>query len=476
MLIVRGNLRCKVTRSTDEERAWLETYLSFPDKRFTARKGKDGEKPRVSMMNVLDGTFPAGFLPLVTEAAPKEGIKVDILDKRRAPCQHDPMADLEWLWRHPAVEGDITHQIEAVHAVMKEKRGILWIPTGGGKTEAAIGCWKLLPCRWLFMVHRTGLMHQTAERFTLRTGKAAGLVGDETWQPALAARGFTVATFQTVAAAIKKGDPRAVALLKAAEGVIFDEGHTLPAASFWGVAMRTPNAYFRVSMSGTPLARGDQKSIWAIGATGPVIYRVRADELIKLGILAKPTIRMLPLEQWAGGIDDSWNGVYKELVSESKVRNLLLTNIARMAAKPALLFVKEIDHGRHLEKQLRSAGIQCEFVWGEKDTPRRASAIRRLVRGDIDVLICSVIFQEGLDVPELAAVINGSGGASVIGALQRVGRGTRATEEKRSCEVWDIEDRGDKWLTKHARRRKRAYISEGYEVLAMAAPSGALTK
>lgn len=458
MWIEVGNLKARLVRATEDERRWLSDYLSFEDEKARFRRAPGA---RIRMFNFVDGTFAAGFVGMVRKAATEEGLKVDLIDQRAPPCAPDPQADLGWLR---------DYQRDGVQKVVAETRGILWHPTGSGKTDTATGLGKLLPCRWLFLVHRGNLLDQAAERWEKRTGTPAGRVGDGTW----VAERFTVATFQTLHARLKADphDLEATALLAGAQGVVFDEAHILPANSFLGIAMRTPNAYWRVGMSGTPLARGDRRSLYTVAATGPVIHRVHPDVLIKAGVLSRPKIRMVPLEQHATG-PGRWHDVYRELVVESRKRNDLVVRVTTGATKPSIVFVKEIDHGRALEAMIRKAGISCEFIWGTDSTEERRAAVRRLVRRDVDVLVASVVFNEGVDIPELRSVVIASGGKSVIAALQRVGRGMRVQKDaqgnvvKDEFEVWDVMDRGDRWLQRHGRARVRAYAGEGYETVAV---------
>lgn len=453
MWIEVGNLYCKVTRATDEERSWLREYLSFDDAkaRFRRKKGGDG---KIHLFNFLAGTFPAGFLGIIKDAATKEGFTIDAIDRRGVPCACDPNADLGWL--RP-------YQSSAVDAVKLKGRGILWMPTGSGKTEVACGLALTYPCRWLFLVHRAGLMDQAAERWEKRTGLPAGRIGEGSWTE----ERFTSATFQTLYA--QMNTERGQRLMESAEGVIIDEAHTLPADSFWRVAMKLRNAYYRVGMSGTPLARGDRRSLLAIAATGPVVYRIRPEVLIEAGVLSKPSIRLTPVGQKSDC--PTWQGVYGECIVRSPSRNKVVVEQAQKAAKPCMVFVKEIAHGRELEKKLRAAGMTSEFVWGSDSLDERKAAVRRLVHGDTDVLVASVIFNEGIDIPELRSVVIASGGKSIIAALQRIGRGMRVHRDtegnviKDSFEVFDVADKGNKWLERHTRTRLRAYAGEGYETI-----------
>jgi superfamily II DNA or RNA helicase len=206
-----------------------------------------------------------------------------------------------------------------------------------------------------------------------------------------------------------------------------------------------------------------------LGALGQVIYRVKTQLLVDRGVLARPTVRLATVTQMSAR--PTWQGVYGECVVRGASRNQTLVSLARRATKPGFLFVQQVEHGKALAKMLINAGIKADFVWGSHSLAWRKSHIRRLVQGHFDVLVCSSVFQEGIDVPELRSVIVGSGGKSVIATLQRLGRGMRV--ERRGdgsvvdggdrFEVWDIADRGNDWLQRHARERLNAYTGEGFE-------------
>lgn len=457
MWIEVGNVMSRLSRYEPLERTWLQEYLTFTTK--VNRKGGGVLRKETRMFNVLTDTFPSGWVPIVRKAAEREGFQVQLLDHRIAPALPDPQADIEWLY---------DYQEAAVDAVERSHHGILWVPTGGGKTEIACGLAKRLNCPWLFLVHRKSLLNQTAARFLARCGEQAGTIGEGRWQPS---EWFTVATFQTLVRALKdkRSRARAKALLEQAGGLIVDECHVLPADSFWKVAMLAKNAYYRVGLSGTPLARGDRKSTQAIAALGPVLYRIKAETLVDRGRLAKPTIRMVEVVQEVEA--PTWQGVEGLAIVRSPLRNRVLTNIAKKAAKPALCFVKQLKHGHRLKQRFEKAGLKVEFAQGKHSVVWRENLVRSLERGDIDVLICTVIFQEGIDIPSLASVINAAGMKSIIAALQRLGRGLRTDQGKKmTVEVWDIHDKGNKHLEKHTRTRVKAYASEGYQTHVVGSP------
>ena len=399
-------------------------------------------------------------MPHVKKAAALEGYSVEVLDHRTPPVQRDQEADLGWLR---------DYQLAAIDSVERNSRGILWLPTGAGKTEVAVGLTRAFPVRWGFFTHRTNLMDQSAARYELRSpGVRAGRIGEGMWDVPEDAM-FTAATFQTVHKMLESGNPKAQEWLQSLQGIIIDECHVVAATTFWNVAMSTPNAYYRIGLSGTPMDRPDQLSILTSAVTGAIIHRIRASKLVELGVLARPRVRMATVVQQSH--KPTFQGVYGECIVRSNTRNDTLVSLAKRAAKPSFIFVKEMAHGKELIKKLGRAGVNAEFVNGTHSLEYRKSMVKRLVQGHFDVLICSVIFQEGVDVPELRSVIVGSGGKSVIATLQRLGRGMRVERDKdgnvvkSEFEVYDIADKGNKWLEKHTAERLRAYTSEEFETV-----------
>jgi len=453
MIIHVTNTTAEV-EATDQEREWLYEYLSWPDNSYVPGRRRK-EKRYFRLFNMILNTFPAGFTRMVIEHAKLSGIPIQIVDRRVQPGKPDPTADLGWL--RP-------YQREAVEAVVKRSRGVIKMVTGAGKTEVAIGLAERLPCKWLFLAHRANLVVQAAERYQLRTGKTAGVIGDGRWE----VEEFTAATFQSLYARIKKQaesqdyDRELEKLLESVEGVLVDECHTLPAESFYRVIMSMPNAYYRVGVSATPLSRADKRSMLTIGATGSLLYEVPAQVLIDAGVLARPKIYFVKCEQISSR--RSWHHFHKECITGSASRNDVVLDMVAVAAKPCMVFVNEVSHGKRLESAIRAAGTAVEYVDGGKNTPQRKAAITRLERGDTDVLVCTAIFNEGVDIPCLRSVVIAAGGASSIAAIQRVGRGMRKDVGKDQFEVWDVMDYGHKWLVNHTKERIRAYEAEGYIV------------
>lgn len=466
MIVQRGNTLCHVVSGTESEQKWLFDYLSFPDEsaRFRRAWHSDGN---VHMMSEVTQNFPAGFINAVIKAAALAKIKIQVKDDRKQPVLLDPKACVDWLR---------DYQQEALDVVRNgAHQGIFHHVTGAGKGEVVVALPELFPCTWLFLVHSKDIVAQQIARFEKRTGEEVGFIGQGAWN----VKRVTCGTFQTVYKAMQMRRKCAKDLIDTTYGLMIDEAHRVPANTFYRVCLAFKNAYFRHGFSGTPFARGDRKSIFLWGAIGPVIHRIPADRLIKAGVLAKPKIRMVTSRQKV--VASTWAAAYSTGIVNNVARNKLVVDAAVHVEKPALLFVKELIHGDMLTKTLKARGVKAEFVWGKHKVQMRQAAIRRLVHGDVDVLVCNVIFQEGIDIPELQSVVIASGGKGAIMVLQDVGRGMRRHSSdgkvtKTEFDVIDFADRGCgcmvpnrhrgcNWLEKHTRKRLAAYATEKYEVL-----------
>jgi superfamily II DNA or RNA helicase len=395
-------------------------------------------------------TFPTGFLPQVRKRAPDVGIEVEIEDRRVRHCAPDPGADLSWLR---------DYQLEAVAAALRRERGILQLGTGAGKGTIAVALTQSLPtARTLFLVDSAQLVRDVYARFESH-GVSLDGVGIAS-EHGLGKR-ITLSTFQFFREKLRTTATRN--FLAGIDLLLGDECHASAAASFMRVIDRCTKAYWRFGLSATPLARGDKRSNAVVGAFGPVIFKLQAERLIAAGVLARPVIRFMRYsapDVMAG----MWTKVRQFGIIECKERNAAVIAAAIRAEKPALVFVDILEHGHLLQRELQDAGLNVAFVWGDAKAHARDAAAKKLMRGELDVVVCSAVWTKGVDLPHLAACVNAAGGKSVIAILQRLGRGMRRPDGKTTFEYWDFEDTTHRILEAHTKSRMHALKAEGHDV------------
>jgi superfamily II DNA or RNA helicase len=466
MLLNMHNTTCAIVSATEAEMKWISGYLSFSN----SKAYFSGGPSKIGLVNEFNRSFPTGFLPMIRKAAATENIEILAHDKRIAPATFDADAEITYLR---------DYQLDALDAVDYHKRGILNHATGAGKTLLTVALTQAYQCPWVLLTHRGNLAEQTEDEYNSRTGLTCSTLrkGDN-WVNGTG--NLTIFTFQSIAHRVH--EPVIKNILLQAGGLMIEEAHVLPAATFYKTAQACP-AYFRVGLSATPLVRGDRRSIMAIASLGPVIHKVSAEELINRNILARANITMYEYMHTKQRSTD-YAEVREEEIVDSDERNELLIDIIRKAEKPCLAFITIKDHGFKLNRLLERAGFKSLFVYGTSSLSYRKRVCKDLNNGKLDVLVASKILDTGQNIPELRSVVNCSGGKSVIEVVQKLGRGMRRTTTKTEFDMYDVYDKGCgcdlaakemlgerryahkacEWLERHTKMRWKAYTVEKHSV------------
>jgi hypothetical protein len=83
-------------------------------------------------------------------------------------------------------------------------------------------------------------------------------------------------------------------------------------------------------------------------------------------------------------------------------------------------------------------GVRAEAVSGDTDREARDAAQRALLAGDLDVLFCVDLFNEGVDLPAVDTLLFLRPTQSATLFIQQLGRGLRKSDGKESCLVLDF--------------------------------------
>lgn len=413
-------------------------------------------------------TFPKGIIKRVKALLREAGYMVlRTRDERKRP-HGELIGELS----DDMLAGVTLHdyQLRVIQSALESGCGLLHVATGGGKTEMGAAIIKvLIKERSLFLVHTKQLLHQARARIAERLGtieEHIGIIGDGRFEP----KHITVATVQSLSQARGDAQKKVIAkYLKTIGLLILDETHHASAKTFYRLVQRI-DAPWRFGMSGTPFGLADGKGLMVEAAFGPVVDRVSNDDLIKLGVNAKPTIRMVEIDRPRLDVDPEvdWQSVYKEGIVLNAHRNGLIAKWARRFAKrkwPTLVIVRELWHGDNLCELMREMKVPHAFVHGKMPTSEVDRQKERLIDGKIAVLVASPIFGEGVDVPAVRALIVADGGQSTANVLQKIGRGLRRKKDDNRLDVVDFADSTHKWLASHSQQRLQLYLDEGFSVV-----------
>ncbi|WP_297497939.1 DEAD/DEAH box helicase [Thermococcus sp.] len=394
------------------------------------------EKPE-SLYDPYEKTFPIGLLPRVKKSLNSKGYRVRIIDERKGKGRK-----LNSTWNENFVLR--RYQERAVKKALKTRMGVLALPVGSGKTVVGLRIIHELDLSALIVVHTKELLYQWAESVEEILGVKAGIVGDNRWEE----ENVTVAMIQTL---LSRGAEK---LQGEYAVVMFDECHRTSAAEkFYQLGLSLPQVY-RFGLSATPWRRirGEELKIEAV--VGPIIYEVKAEDLIRESFLAKPRFEVIRYESSMPSFSERYKELYEDMIMNNDERNRAIVEKAVELARKGhrvLIDVKRIEHGKILKDMLEEEGIKAEFL--SSKSPNRREILEAYKRGEIPVLI-STLLKEGVDIPEISAIILAGGGKSDIMTIQTIGRALRPKKGMKAVIV-DVED-DDPLLFTHFLERQKA--------------------
>jgi superfamily II DNA or RNA helicase len=400
-------------------------------------------------------SFPTGLYRDIRLWLKKAGHKVILKDSREGICRAGKVPT--------RLGGDLVlrdYQVSSVQNAIKFGRGVIHAATGSGKSEIMAALIKTyrMPCT-LVVTSRATLVQQTRERLAWRLGVDPydiGMISQGSWvEGELPIYVGLISTLGQPKWAKRRCD-----LNDRCQLLLLDEAHHSGAASWYKVTQNI-KAYHRFGLTGTPKGRSDGKDLALRAVCGKVVAHVTAQALVKRGLLAKPHVYFTEVNKPKLHFARSYHEVYTQGVVKNARRNDIIVQYAKEladAGRKTWIFVKRIEHGRDLQRQIPHSvflAAQNASVF------RQRAMVEKFVKGKIDVLILTNIFDEGVDTPEVDALIMAAGGKSIIETLQRVGRGMRVKADNRLF-VFDFFDDTHEFLMRHAETRRRTCESVKY--------------
>jgi ATP-dependent RNA helicase RhlE len=104
----------------------------------------------------------------------------------------------------------------------------------------------------------------------------------------------------------------------------------------------------------------------------------------------------------------------------------LVSHLSEEGAGRSLVFVRTKRGADRLVKRLRSRQVNAVAMHGDKSQGQRERALARFERGDVMTLVATDVAARGIDIPDVAHVINYDAPADRDAYVHRVGRTGRA--------------------------------------------------
>lgn len=437
---------------------------------YQRRKGQRYPKKQKRTMRLwrkLGGgvSVPTGLLGYVSEKASALGEDVVIKDMRRILAKGEKQ-EISFQLRD--------YQKEAVTKSLFAQRGIVWHPTGSGKTLTAAYLVGNIGLETLYLVPNLTLLEQTERKFEEWFGAYVGKVGEGVFNPKL----FTIATPQTIWSRFSTKDVKS--LLARTKVLVIDEAHHVGRANnrlntWYRICSDCEQARWRFGFTATPGEDKDVRRKMLEAQTGRVIHCVSSKKLERRGYLSKAEVKMYvvnayrkeKVRDWESMFD--WGEIYKECILTNEERNDRIVEVVKELVendKRVLVCTFQVEkHGKLLAEKLGKVlenGL-VRFVYGQTPSEERKQAIREFEGGNIKVLV-GTVFGEGVDIPEMNAVVLAGAGRSRKVTIQQLGRVLRCAKGKEGAIIIDFYDQDGGILERHSGVRKKVYESEGYEV------------
>ena len=127
---------------------------------------------------------------------------------------------------------------------------------------------------------------------------------------------------------------------------------------------------------------------------------------------------------------------------------------------PVLVLVEKLKHGDLLQDILkRRHGLDVPFIQGKMQANQRKFLKQAIIDEDIHAAIATRVWMEGINIPNLRAIIYAAGMKEEKKALQAMGRGLRVTDNKDTIILIDFLD-PYRYLAEHSIKRLQVYNKE----------------
>jgi superfamily II DNA or RNA helicase len=312
------------------------------------------------------------------------------------------------------------------------RRVMAQLPTGGGKTIVISSIVKDFSNRGLkvlVLAHRQELVNQLVEKLESITDEPVGVI----------MAGVTPNYDRDIQVGSVQSMARRMESCPHLDLIVIDESHHSSSASYTKITDKYPTAKV-LGVTATPV-RLDGKGF--NGVFDDLICGVSVADLIEMGSLSQYTYYGCEKPMDVSGLSKR-GGDFKAEDIESRnpvevVANQVYESYSRhIGGKQAVIFATTVAQSVAITEHLRNSGIRAHHLDGLTANDERKSVMDLFRNREIQILSNCALFDEGLDIPSIDAVILARPTASLSRYLQMVGRSLRPCEGKERAVVIDL--------------------------------------
>lgn len=466
-------IRVKCEPSTGQE---LSEFFTFevPGARFMPTVRKRLWDGRVRLFSPGTGKIYYGLLPYVQKFLTDQGYTVEFSDDFETKNLDKRLTEkfVRSIERGKFRARD--YQIDAIHKIISDNRGLILSPTGSGKSFIIYSLIRYYlqkqDKKILIVVPTTSLVEQMYSDFA-----DYGWFPDEHCHKLYAgsdkntSKEVVISTWQS----IYKLDKRYFSQFGA---VVVDEAHLAKAKSLTGIMDKLHDCKYRIGLTGT--LDGTEIHRLVLEGLFAVHEQVTTtSELIERKELSNLHIRVLVLEHTKRNKMLMKGKTYQqemEYLSTHMNRNLFIKNLV-CATEGNILVLAQ-----YVEKQLIPLHQMIEDTCGENrdiylihgTTPTAdREEVRSLVEKNDDAVIVASYgtFSTGVNIKRIHNIIFASPYKSQIKVLQSIGRGLRLAGDKEELQLFDIADdlvynnSKTNYTLGHLQNRIEIYNEQGFD-------------
>lgn len=359
------------------------------------------------------------------------------------------------------------YQEESVMAAIRNKSGVIVLPTSAGKTLVIALLVKSIQhqhdCKALILVPDIQLVAQTYSDFI-----EYGISEEEITKWTGSTEPNKDAKIVISNAQILLSEKQDLSLLKDIKLLVIDEVHKIRYGNKINKVVEQIPALFRYGLTGTlPDNKIDQWNIF--GKIGRVIYFKQSADLREQKYISQVHVAALKLNykntpQFTVPSMHNPTAGYEEEITwlqTNKFRNEIITKLVNKADKNTLIMVDRIAHGEELLRVLQECTTkEVHFVHGAVEIEER-EMIRRLMeeQDNVACIAISKIFSTGINIKNLHNIIFAAIGKARIKIIQSIGRSLRKHISKKQATIFDIWD-NLRYGNKHVVERLALYDRE----------------
>ncbi|OPY13245.1 MAG: excinuclease ABC subunit B [Syntrophus sp. PtaB.Bin001] len=387
--------------------------------------------------------IPRGFARQLLRLATQYEVSWELDDRRRV------LPEVEFIFTGKLRD----YQMEAVQDVLKHDHGVLFCPTGGGKTIIALAVIAKQGQPALVIVHTKELLHQWIDRAVQFLGMEQDEIGIIGGGKKRIGERLTIGIVNSIY-------PIAEEIREHFGFAIVDECHHCPSRTFTE-AVSAFDCRFMLGLSATPYRRdGLSKLIyWHLGDQ---VHAVKKSRLIRERSIIKPEIVIRQTgfissfnltEKYPAGISD--------LTGNPERNKLIVDDVVdyfRGNDGPVLILSDRKSHCLTLSEMLVDEGIRAEPLIGDLSTSKRREVVAAIRAGEVQA-ICATgnLIGEGFDLPAASALFLAMPIKFSGRVIQYAGRVLRPAPGKNRAVIYDYVDSREPVLVASGKACQRAY-------------------